>query len=74
MLPENTPDFDKETGVVTLPAVEGVTWIVDGKQHRAGKVAAVKPGKSVHVTVKTERGFRVRGDREWTFTRQEKSD
>jgi hypothetical protein len=42
MLPENTPDFDKETGVVTLPAVEGVTWIVDGKQHRAGKVAAVK--------------------------------
>jgi len=76
MLPENTPEFDEEAGVVTLPSVDGVTWLVDGKEHRAGKLAALKPGKSVHVQAKPDRGFRVRGDREWTFSvdKPEESD
>lgn len=66
MLPKNTPQF--EDGTVTLPSVEGVTWIVDGKSRRAGKLAALKPGESVRVEVEVESGIRVDGDREWVFS------
>ncbi len=66
MLPENTPQF--EDGVVTLPSVEGVTWKVDGKPRRAGKLAVLKPGDSVRVEAEVKSGYHAKGDREWTFS------
>lgn len=65
----NQPTFDEGTGVVTLPNVTGVQWVMDGEQVAAGAQPAIASGETTEVNATALPGYNLRGDDEWTFTR-----
>ena len=65
----NQPSFDEATGVLTLPNVVGVQWVVDGEQVAAGAQPAVAAGEIVEVNAYALAGYNLQGDDEWTFQR-----
>ena len=72
MLPRNTPRIGPKTNVVTLPDVNGVTWLVDGKEHPAGKVKALDEGQTIKVEARVADGRVAHGLTEWEFAREKK--
>ncbi|GAA1820535.1 variant leucine-rich repeat-containing protein [Nesterenkonia flava] len=49
------PEFDEETGELTIPSIDGVIYLIDGEEITG--VYEVDPGQSVTVTVEPEEGY-----------------
>jgi hypothetical protein len=67
--PANQPTFDAATGVVTLPAVAGVQWRVNGVNVPSGARPAIASGATATVEAVALTGNNIQGDDEWTFER-----
>jgi hypothetical protein len=65
----NQPTFVEGTGVLTLPAVAGVQWKVNGANRAPGAQPAIASGASVDVTATALPGNNLVGNEEWTFER-----
>ncbi len=65
----NQPTFSDASGILTLPAVTGVQWKVNGANRAAGAQPAVAPGATVEVVATALAGYNLQGDDEWTFRR-----
>lgn len=63
----NAPTYNAVSHVVTLPAVTGVTWQVNGNAVPAGARPAMAPGETSLVTAHAAPGFAIDGDDDWTF-------
>jgi hypothetical protein len=63
----NAPTYNGTTHVVTLPAVTGVRWEVNGVTKSAGAQPALTTGQTAVVTAHATSGYRVTGDDDWTF-------
>lgn len=63
----NQPSYDDATHVVTLPAVTGVQWKVNGVNRAAGAQPALSVGQTAEVTAHPQPGYTLEGDRDWTF-------
>jgi len=68
-LAANQPTFDNATGVVTLPAVTGVQWQVDGADVAAGAQPAIVVGDTAYVSAVETSGYNLVGDTEWAYER-----
>jgi hypothetical protein len=65
----NQPTFVEGTGVVTLPNVTGVQWYQDGAAKNSGAQTAVGAGATTEITAEAKTGYRITGDKDWTFKR-----
>lgn len=65
----NQPTFVEGTGVVTLPNVTGVQWYQDGAPKNPGAQTAVGAGATTQITAEAKSGYRITGDKDWTFKR-----
>ena len=63
----NQPTYVPATHVVTLPAVTGVTWRINGVVKTAGAQPALTTGQSANITASANTGYRLTGDTSWTF-------
>lgn len=63
----NAPTYSTATHVVTLPAVTGVTWRINGAEVSPGAQPALSVGQSANVTAESDPGYSVEGDDDWTF-------
>lgn len=68
-LAANQPSFVNSTGVVTLPAVTGVQWKVNGVNRAAGAQPAITVGQSADIDATPTAGHTLEGDTDWTFER-----
>lgn len=65
----NKPTFVEATGVLTLPAVTGVQWRVDGTNKSNGAQPPVAAGVAVGVTAHPQAGYVLTGDTDFSFRR-----
>lgn len=65
----NKPTFVEGTGVVTLPAVTGVQWKVNGVNKAPGAQPPIAAGTSVDVDATPQDDFTLVGETEFTFRR-----
>lgn len=65
--PANQPTYVAGTHVVTLPAVTGVQWKINGVNKVAGAQPALTVGQTAEVTAHPLVGYQLDGDRDWTF-------
>ncbi len=63
------PSFDKRRGVLTVPRVTGLQYLVGGKVVQPGTKVKVRKGRKVVVTVRATSGYRATGTLRWTFKR-----
>jgi hypothetical protein len=63
----NAPTYSAASHVVTLPAVAGVQWKVDGADANSGAQPAMSAGESSNVTAHAQPGYEISGDDDWTF-------
>jgi len=63
----NAPSYNSTTHVVTLPAVTGVTWTVNGEDAAPGAQPAMAVGETSNVEAHPTGGHRIDGDDDWTF-------
>lgn len=68
-LAANQPTFNDTTGVVTLPAVTGIQWRVNGANRAAGAQPAILSGQTAEVDATPQDGYSVDGDTSWSFER-----
>lgn len=65
--PANQPTYVSGTHVVTLPAVTGVQWKVNGVNKAPGAQPALTAGQVAEVTAHAQPGYVLDGDDDWTF-------
>ena len=65
--PANQPTYVEGTHVVTLPAVTGITWKINGVTKTPGAQPALTTGQVANVVAFANTGYRVVGDSDWTF-------
>lgn len=67
----NQPTFVSGTGVITLPAVTGLQWKIDGVNKTAGAQPAIASGATALVTAHPNTGYVLSAgaDDDWSFTR-----
>lgn len=63
----NAPTYDSGTHVVTLPAVTGVQWRINGVVKASGAQPALAVGQTANVTALATAGYVLSGDDDWTF-------
>jgi hypothetical protein len=63
----NQPSYVPATHIVTLPAVTGVQWKVNGEDATSGAQPAMTVGESSSVTAHAMPGYSLDGDTDWTF-------
>jgi hypothetical protein len=63
----NAPTYDAGTHVTTLPAVAGVTWLVNGAETAPGPLPAMAPGESQVIEAMSDDSHVITGDDDWTF-------
>lgn len=63
----NQPTYDSGTHVVTLPAVTGVQWKINGVDASSGAQAAMSSGDVSDITAHASAGYVLTGDDEWVF-------
>lgn len=63
----NSPTYNSATHVVTLPAVTGVQWKVNGVNKAAGVQPALTVGQTAVVTAVPTEGYVLTGDDDWTY-------
>jgi hypothetical protein len=68
-LQANQPSFVNATGVLTLPAVVGVQWKVDGVNKTAGAQPAISAGQEIDVDATPQAGYSLDGDTNWNYER-----
>lgn len=68
-LAANQPSFVSGTGVITLPAVTGVQWKVNGVNKASGAQPALGVGESATVLATPLAGYTLQGDDDWVFER-----
>lgn len=68
-LAANQPTFNNGTGVITLPAVTGVQWKVNGVNRASGAQPAIAVGATAEVTATATAGYNIVGDDDWTYER-----
>lgn len=64
----NQPTFNDTTNVITVPAVVGVQWQIDGEDVADGPQPALAADQTVEVRAAAEPGYNVVGDDTWTYT------
>lgn len=64
----NQPSFNDTTNVITLPAVTGVQWQVNGEDVAAGAQPALGAGEDAEVRATAQPGYNIQGDDTWTYT------
>lgn len=68
-LAANQPTFVEGTGVITLPAVTGVEWRVNGVEAAPGAQPAIPADSYGEVTAHAVEDYNLIGDDDWTFYR-----
>lgn len=63
----NQPTYNATTHVVTLPAVTGVQWVVNGTEVSAGAQPALTVGETADVVAQPTAGHTIEGDNDWTY-------
>lgn len=64
----NQPSFNDTTNVITLPAVTGVQWAINGADVAAGAQPALGAGEVAEVTARaSSTAYNLVGDDEWTY-------
>lgn len=63
----NQPTYNVATHVVTLPAVTGIQWKVNGVNKAPGAQPALAVGETAEVVATPTPGHAVEGDHDWTF-------
>lgn len=63
----NQPSYDSGTHVITLPAVTGVQWQINGVDAASGAQPALAVGDTAYVTAEAETGYNLSGDDEWIY-------
>jgi len=63
----NQPSYSSGTHVVTLPAVTGVTWKINGVDASSGAQPAMSIGETSEVTAHAAAGYILTGDVDWVF-------
>lgn len=67
MTAANAPTYNAGTHVLTLPAVTGVTWTINGVETAAGAQPALTIGQTADVEAHAEPGYMIVGDDDWTY-------
>ena len=66
--PANQPTYNAGTHVVTLPAVTGVQWKINGVNKAPGAQPALAVGQTAEVTAHpASNAYNLQGDDDWTF-------
>lgn len=65
--PANQPTYNAGTHVVTLPAVTGVQWKINGVNKASGAQPALSVGQVANVLAIAQSGYRIVGDDDWAF-------
>lgn len=68
-LAANQPSFVSSTGVITLPAVTGVQWKINGVNKSPGAQPAIATGATATVLATPLAGYSLGGDDDWVFSR-----
>jgi hypothetical protein len=63
----NAPAYNSGTHVVTLPAVTGVSWQINGEDVSSGAQPALAVGETAEVTATANEGYQIEGDNDWVF-------
>jgi len=63
----NQPTYNAGTHIVTLPAVTGVVWSINGTEVSSGAQSAMTVGQSSDVTAAPASGYVLSGDTDWTY-------
>lgn len=63
----NAPAYNAATHVVTLPAVGGVDWYINGEAVAPGAQPAMAVGETSYVTAEPQPDNVISGDNDWTF-------
>ena len=63
----NEPTYDDATHIVTLPAVVGVTWKINGATKASGAQPALTAGQVAYISAVPQAGYTLKGDLDWVF-------
>lgn len=63
----NQPSYNSGTHVVTLPAVTGVVWLVNGEEVSSGAQPALTVGQTAEVEAQPAPGYSLQGDTDWSY-------
>jgi hypothetical protein len=63
----NAPTYNSGTHVVTLPAVTGIVWKINGVTKSSGAQPAMTTGQTSVVQATPATGYRVTGDTDWVY-------
>jgi hypothetical protein len=64
----NQPSYNTSTHVVTLPAVTGVTWYINGDVATSGAQPALGVGETANVEAVANTGYSLAGDSDWAYS------
>lgn len=65
--PANQASYNSGTHIVTLPAVTGVQWKINGVNKTAGAQPALTVGQTANVTAHALPTYQIDGDDDWSF-------
>lgn len=63
----NAPAYNAGTHVLTLPAVTGITWYINGVATDPGAQPALSSGETDAITAQADVGYEITGDNDWTY-------
>jgi hypothetical protein len=63
----NQPSYNSGTHVITLPAVTGVQWKINGVNKTSGAQPALTVGQTANVTAHALAGYVLEGDDDWVY-------
>jgi hypothetical protein len=63
----NAPAYNAGTHVLTLPAVTGVSWFINGVRKDPGAQPALADGDTAVITAQANAGYEITGDNDWTY-------
>lgn len=67
MVGANAPTYNAGTHVVTLPAVTGITWTINGVAATSGAKPAMTVGQSSEIEAHAATGYAIVGDNDWVY-------
>lgn len=63
----SSPAYNSGTHVLTLPAVTGVKWYINGIEKASGAQPALTSGQTAAITAQAQAGYEITGDNDWTY-------
>ncbi|HMS83617.1 MAG TPA: hypothetical protein PKD12_08205 [Nitrospira sp.] len=66
-IPANQPSYVSGTHIITLPAVTGVQWKINGVNKSSGAQPALTVGQVANVLATPTSGYNIIGDTDWVF-------